>query len=217
MTRPAPQADPPRHALIVIGILLALITIPELVVSAADQGLIGSPRWRALSVQYGAFWPGLLDNWQPNYAAQPWAMFLSYSFLHGGLVHLIGNAAMLIWIGPLVIRRLGVSGFLWVWVLSALAGAAAFALLTKGTTPMVGASGSVFGLSGAAVALQYILPRRYLTAIGVSLGLVALNVMSLIIENGFLAWQPHLGGYICGAAVAMVRLAGIRHFETRSD
>ena len=146
MTRPAPQADPPRHALIVIGILLALITIPELVVSAADQGLIGSPRWRALSVQYGAFWPGLLDNWQPNYAAQPWAMFLSYSFLHGGLVHLIGNAAMLIWIGPLVIRRLGVSGFLWVWVLSALAGAAAFALLTKGTTPMVGASGSVFGL-----------------------------------------------------------------------
>lgn len=38
-----------------IGLLIALITEPELAAWAADWGLVGSHRWRALMVQYGAF------------------------------------------------------------------------------------------------------------------------------------------------------------------
>lgn len=221
MTRPDQPLDlfqrASRKAAWVVGVIVVLITMPELVVWAADLGLVGTARWRVLTVQYGAFWPGLLQNWQPNYAAQPWAMFLSYSFLHGGILHLMGNAFMLIWIGPAVIERLGARGFLCVWVMSALGGAIAFALLTTGTTPMVGASGSVFGLLGAAVALHYVRPGRYLAALGISLVLVVLNILTLIVENGFLAWQPHLGGYVSGGAVALAWAAGFRRFEGASD
>ena len=69
---------------------------------------------------------------------------------------------------------------------------------------MVGASGSVFGLLGAVVALQYIQSARYWKAAAITLGLMALNVLTLIIENGFLAWQPHLGGYVTGLVIAML-------------
>lgn len=131
-------------------------------------------------------------------------MFLSYSFLHGGVLHLLGNALVLLWIGPIVVDRMGVTGFLLIWVVSALCGALAFALLTTGTTPMVGASGSIFGLLGAAVALFYLRAGRVWAGIGITLGLVMLNIVTLIVENGFLAWQPHLGGYVIGAIIAMV-------------
>ena len=69
---------------------------------------------------------------------------------------------------------------------------------------MVGASGSVFGLLGAVVALQYIQSARYWKAAAITLGLMALNVLTLIIENGFLAWQPHLGGYVIGMILGIL-------------
>ena len=188
----------------VIGILVILITAPELVQWAADRGWVGSVRWRGLLVQYGAFWPGLLQNWQPNYALQPWAMFITYSFLHGGLAHLLGNLLVLLWVGPGLVKRLGQRDFLAIWILSALGGAIAFALLATAPTPMVGASGSVFGLLGAVVALQYIQSARYWKAAAITLGLMALNVLTLIIENGFLAWQPHLGGYVIGMILGIL-------------
>ena len=207
----------------VIGILVALIVVPELVQWPADLGWVGTGRWRTLLVQYGAFWPGLLQNWQPNYALQPWTMFITYSFLHGGPLHLLGNVMVLLWIGPGVVKHLGQTRFVAIWIISTLGGAIAFALLATSPTPMVGASGSIFGLLGATVALQYLKPARYWTAAGITLGLIGLNVITLIMENGFLAWQPHLGGYITGMIMGMLwsgtssRSAKLHRLETNAS
>ena len=38
---------------------------------------------------------GLLTDWEPNFAYQPWLMFLTYAFLHGGLAHLAVNMVTL--------------------------------------------------------------------------------------------------------------------------
>jgi membrane associated rhomboid family serine protease len=186
----------------VIGVLVVLTVGLELLVTAADLGLIGSTRWRSLVLQYGACWPGLVRGWQPNYAWQPWTMFLSYSVLHAGILHLAGNILMLLWIGPGLVGRIGQRGFLLVWVCSALGGAMVFVALASDSTPMVGASGSVFGLIGAVVMFDYVQTGRYRAAIGITLALVLLNLVMLVAENGLLAWQTHLGGYIAGALVA---------------
>ncbi len=187
----------------VIAVLMTLTCGLELIVAAADIGLIGSTRWRALVLQYGACWPGLMRDWQPNYAAQPWTMFLSYSFLHAGVLHLLGNMAVLLWVGPGLVARLGQMRFLFLWVGSVLGGGITFVSMANDLTPMVGASGAVFGLMGALVMMDYVRASRYGAALGITAGLVLLNIAMLIIEDGLLAWQTHLGGYIAGGFVAL--------------
>lgn len=188
----------------VIGVLILVTSGVELAVTAADMGLIGSVRWRSLLLQYAAFWPGLMRDWQPNYPAQPWTMFLSYSLLHSGILHLLGNMAMLLWVGPGLAARVGQVGFLLLWIGSVLGGGIAFGAMASATTPMVGASGAVFGLIGAIVMLDYVLTGRYGKALGITAGLALLNVVTLISENGLLAWQTHLGGSVAGGMIAMM-------------
>ena len=86
----------PSPVVLTLVILMCLI---EAVLQLADHGLVGSARWRQLAYQYGAFWAGLLHDWQPNFRLQPASMFLTYSMLHGGLGHLLGNLAALLALG----------------------------------------------------------------------------------------------------------------------
>src|ERR1041384_7020162 len=59
-------------------------------------------------------------------ATRPWT-FLSYMFVHGGLLHLAGNMLLLFVFGPPVERRMGGGAFL-LYYLYCGVGAAAFAL-----------------------------------------------------------------------------------------
>ncbi|MEO0566840.1 MAG: rhomboid family intramembrane serine protease, partial [Pseudomonadota bacterium] len=196
------SCDPREHALLILIGLIALNILIELTLVAADHGLIGSTRWRALAYQNGAFWAGLLHNWRPNYAAQPWVMFLSYSFLHGGLLHLIGNMLVLWGLGRVVMLRLGTGRFLVLYFVSAIGGALCFGLLSNSPQPMVGASGALFGLLGAWQAWRYVLRRRRGQSLWpvwqAVLGLVLLNVVMWVALKGLVAWETHLGGFIAG-------------------
>ena len=144
--------DDPGRLYLPIPLLLVFLALPvaiELVLLASDAGWISTPRLRQTLYQYGAFWAGLLDNWRPNYAAQPWLMFLTYSFLHSGFWHLAGNMLMLVILLQLNSDWLRGWTFVAVYVLSAFGGAIGFALLGSVLNPMVGASGALFGLVGA--------------------------------------------------------------------
>lgn len=185
-----------------IWLLLALIAVPELMICAAEVGWIGSPLWRPLSVQNGAFWPGLLRDWEPNYAAQPLTMFLTYSVLHISFWHMLGNMLVLYFLGPHVIDHLGRARFVMVWGVSAIIGGVCFALLSQGPIPMVGASGSVFGLLGVVVTYRYVHTGRFWAGAGIVAGLVLLHLVPYLMQGAAIAWQPHLGGFLTGALVA---------------
>ena len=75
-------------------------------------------------------------------------MFISYSFLHAGLGHLIGNMLALAFLGQRAVERVGRGGFALLYVASMLGGGLAFGLLAHTAAPMIGASGAVFGLAG---------------------------------------------------------------------
>lgn len=196
--------------------LIAVNVVIELTLSAADAGLVGSTRWRALAYQDGAFWAGLLHGWQPNYPAQPWTMFLSYAVLHGGLVHLAGNMLVLWGLGRILQLRLGTAGFLAIYLLSAIGGALAFGLLTRSPQPMVGASGALFGLVGAWQYWRWSRRRRAgrsLWPVWQTLAwLAGFNLLFWVLLDGLLAWQTHLGGFVTGwlAAVALDRIRSWR-------
>ena len=194
-------AKAPARPWALIALILAC-TLVELVLLAADLGLIGVPRLRTLAYQYGGFWTGLLGTWKPNYAAQPWLMFVTYAFLHGGPIHLLVNMLTLYSLGRLVISRVGQGGFLLLYAVSALGGAIGFAALSSSLRPMVGASGALFGLVGAWIAWDYIdrftSSEPLLPVLRPILTLIVLNVVLYYAMGGHLAWETHLGGFVAG-------------------
>src|SRR6056297_1543252 len=188
---------------LLIAIVLVCVVI-EVMLQAADFGLWGSPRWRGLAYQNGGFWRGLLDNWRPNYAAQPVVMFASYGFLHGGAMHLLVNMITLVSLGRLVVERVGQAHFAVIYALSLLGGAAGFAVLSSAVQPMVGASGALFGLAGVLTGWEYMARRLAREGIGPVLRvvglLILLNLVMYWAMDGHLAWETHLGGFLAGWA-----------------
>ena len=199
-------------------VFLGLPSLIELVLIACDRGWLTLRGARPMAYQYGAFWAGLLDNWRPNYAAQPWLMFLTYSFLHAGFWHLLGNMLALVMLLQLVAARLNAWSFAAIYLLSAVGGGLGFALLGNEVNPMVGASGALFGMAGAWKWIDWSAERsrgaRFRMILRDIAFLVILNVVIWVTEDGALAWQAHLGGFLAGLA-AMAALESIRKGRAR--
>lgn len=213
----SPSHSDPSAVALSVGVLWGLILLSvgiEALLQAADFGLVGSPLWRGVAYQNGAFWAGLLRNWRPNYPGQPLAMFLSYAFFHDGLGHLAGNMLSLWLLGRRLIDKLGAKAFLVLYLSAAFGGGVGFGLLSQSPHPMVGASGALFGLAGAAIWLEATERHRLAITLwpigGVILGLIMLNALMWLALDGILAWQTHLGGFVTGVALCAVRTGTAR-------
>lgn len=182
--------------------LVLLIVGIELLLQAADAGLIAERGLRLRVYAVGAFWGGLLHGAEPIFPLQPVTMFVSHALLHGGLLHLAMNMAVLLGLGRLVADRYGDRTVLPIFLLTAIAGGAVFGLIGSREIPMVGASGAVFGFLGVWSAWDWARHR----AAGASvqpvvmraLALVLINVVFFVALGGMLAWEAHLGGYLAG-------------------
>jgi len=192
----------------IIAALIIVCTFIEAVLLAGDLGIPPVHRLRATAIEYAGFWPGLLDDWRPNYPLQKWAMFVTYGFLHAGPVHLILNMLTLFVLGTAMEARVGPFRFSLLYVASLLGGAMGFALLNDDYRPMVGASGALFGLAGALLAWdladRVTLEERLWPVARAVLMLAVLNVALYYAMNGHLAWETHLGGFVTGWIAALV-------------
>lgn len=161
----------------------------------------------------------ILENGVPAYdggwGAVVWT-FLTYAFLHGGWSHLLLNAVMLAAVGRLVIARFGTARFLALLAVSAVAGAAVHLAAAWGSdAPMIGASGVVFGVLGAALRFAFVPPWmpipsaiaafRLSRVRGFVLALVVMNLILVVFGaapfgggEGDVAWAAHLGGFLAG-------------------
>jgi len=104
----------------------------------------------AVWVATGAYPPlaELLLLYPPRIMAQPWFIFtaFTYMFVHApGLAHVGFNMLGLFFFGPRLESRLGTKGFLLLYFLSGLGGAA-FSFLFARQAPVVGASAAVYGV-----------------------------------------------------------------------
>jgi membrane associated rhomboid family serine protease len=195
--------------------LVALTCVPEIVLTLGETGLLGFERLRGLFLMHGAFWNGLLDGWAPIFPGQSVTMFFTYAALHGGLLHLVGNMVAVLALGGIVVARIGARGFLLLYAVSVLAGAMGFALLSGAESPMIGASGAVFGLIGAWKFWEWQLrqhlgsPMRPLWRSLV--GLAVLNVVLWLLLSGMLAWEAHLGGFVGGVLFAAIATPTLRY------
>jgi membrane associated rhomboid family serine protease len=152
--------------------------------------------------------------------------FVTHQFVHGDLAHLLINSAWLLAFGTPVARRTGAVRFLAFFLIAGIAGALLY-LAINGSVPVlvVGASGAISGLMGAAFRFLFrsiadggplglagarsaaLMPlaetladRRILMAVA---GWTLLNVLlawgaSGLAEAAGIAWEAHLGGFYAG-------------------
>ena len=129
---------------------------------------------------------------------EPWRL-LTASLVHAGFWHLGLNMLALWMMGRSLEPLLGRGRFLALYVLSALGGAVAVALLSF-TTPVVGASGAIFGLFGALI----VIGRHIGANIGGIAIILAINLAIGFIPGFNISWQAHVGGLVVGALVGLI-------------
>jgi len=150
--------------------------------------------------------PDFTDRWfySPFWGhVEPWR-FLTSGFLHseGSILHIVLNMVALWAVGPYLELQLGRARFVTLYLLSELGGSVVVLLSAAlGWSTwyggVVGASGAVFGLFGAAFVVMW---RSGHPAQGI-LGIIAVNMVFSFVVPG-ISWQGHLGGLVVGALVA---------------
>ncbi|MDV7145556.1 rhomboid family intramembrane serine protease [Tropicimonas sp. TH_r6] len=191
----------------VLWTILIVCVLIEGAFQLSKLDVIGLPGLRIWAYGNGAFWPVLLQHGHPNYPLQPWLMFLTYGFIHGGLLHMCFNMITLWSLGTAVTSRVGIRRFLVIYFTTMIAGAATYGALVTSGQPMVGSSGALFGLAGTLVAWIWLAQptptqsfQRTWRILAVLLGL---NVLMYWAFSGQLAWETHLGGFVAGWALGI--------------
>lgn len=148
---------------------------------------------------------------------EPWRA-VTAAFLHSPstILHIVFNMLCLWQIGPYLESLLGRVRFILLYFVSAIGGSAGVLLLAAPPpaatspsvavavapgwfTPVVGASGAVFGLFGALLVLNRHLGRST-AGIGIT---ILINAAFSFFFPG-ISWQAHLGGFLTGLACAGV-------------
>ncbi|TVP73247.1 MAG: rhomboid family intramembrane serine protease [Rhodobacteraceae bacterium] len=196
-------------------LLVGITCLPEVILTLLEASGLATGAARQQLLILGAFWNGLLSGWEPVYPLQNVTMFLTYAFLHGGFLHLIGNMVVTLALGGIVVARIGERGFLLLYALSAIGGGLGFALFSNSEAPMVGASGAVFGLIGAWKFWEWQMRQHLNSSMRPLwrslLGLLLLNVVLWFALSGLLAWEAHLGGFVVGVVVAAIVTPTLRY------
>lgn len=139
---------------------------------------------------------------------------VGHTLVHGNWIHLLTNLGFLLAFGTPVARRMGPVLFLIFYGLCAAAGAFLFAAFSPmQITPLVGASGAIFGLLGAIMRIALYPPegappapfpfnnRRtafMFAGIYLVINLLMGVTPALFGVEGAVAWQAHLGGFAAG-------------------
>jgi membrane associated rhomboid family serine protease len=213
------------------GIMLAIHLAASLVLGPEGLDL--------LTIWFGFVPVRLLapDMLPGGYWPLAWTLF-THAFLHANWEHVLLNVAWLVIFGTPVARRYGVGPTLTIFFVSAAAGAIAFAVTTlPAVQVLVGASGGIAGLTGAATRFIFqpvivaphpetgepvVLGRRLATwrelitnsrSRAFALIWLVLNAAVPFLpvftgESVQVAWQAHLGGFLVG-------LVMVRFFERR--
>jgi membrane associated rhomboid family serine protease len=110
----------------------------------------------AVAEQIAAGVPESTIRWFLGEGGSPWWTPVTYAFLHGDWIHLGLNGLWLAAFGSAVARRFGPLRFLALFILSGVAGAAAFLLVHPfGLEPVVGASAAISGAVAAAMRFAF--------------------------------------------------------------
>ncbi len=148
-------------------------------------------------------------NYGPAVAAGEWWRLLSYMFLHGGGLHLLGNTFAMLYIGMFLEPLMGRFRFASAYVLTGIC-AGLMSIMMHGETVSVGASGAIFGLYGVFLSVlttSHIQKTMRKTMLRSILFFVVFNLMMGLQGNTDNA--AHIGGLLSGLVIGYVYYPGM--------
>lgn len=183
------------RGLIFVNLILFTLMVLHGTVQGLQMRAIMSPP-TTLLIHWGAqYWPFVVHEGQ-------WWRCITYAFTHGGMIHLAFNMIVLYMVGPRLEFEIGKSPFIVLYVVTALTGTLA-GLFWHPNTPVVGASGALFGLIGFSVA--------YYHRIGTS---IAIQMRNFFFQWAIFAFifglligadnAGHLGGALGGVILGLL-------------
>jgi membrane associated rhomboid family serine protease len=178
----ASGSAPVTRALIAINVAVYLIT-------ASQGGGFNAPGGSLFNkwILYG-----------PLVAHGDWWRLVTAMFLHASVIHIGFNMFALYFIGTPVEQYLGKARYLGLYLVSGLAGSAG-GLLQSPHTPILGASGAIFGILGALLILEWQVTGRLA---GNAMTWIVINLaISFAIPN--ISWGGHVGGLIGGILITL--------------
>ena len=132
-----------------------------------------------------------------------WWRIYSSAFLHGGLAHIALNMFALLQIGTFVESFLGPWRMLAIYVVAMTGGGLGVVWFGSPNDVTVGASGAIFGLFGAILAIGLRLGQRGRSLISQMVPVVVLN-LAFTFAVPFISKQEHVGGLISGFLAGLV-------------
>ncbi len=226
---PEKQAEAGRQPVFMLPAVIAVLGGLMLAIQALQAFFLNEDAQNALVLWLG-FIP-LRVMLPDQFPAGIWPLLwtpLTYGFLHGGWEHVIGNVIWLVIFGTPVARRYGTWRTLVVFFVSSVVGALAFAITEFDSVAfLVGASGGIAGLTGAAMrfifqpvimgsdaetgapvplgrkmaTLPELLrspPARNFSILWIVLNCLVPLAPLIMGQNVDIAWQAHLGGFFTG-------------------
>ncbi len=222
--RREPVFNLPASVLGIIALCVAVHLVRVYMLSA-DQDLALLIRTAFIPIRYSGQFD--LDIWA-------FTSPFTYTFLHGGFAHLAVNSIWLAAFGSPLANRLGTPRFLLFFALTGLAAAFFFwAIHPLTQAPLVGASGAISGMMGAAARFAFhidrssgraafggdplpfgkvLRSRAAMTFLGVWM---VINLVTGVIgfvpgNEDQIAWEAHIGGFLAG-------FFGLRFFDRKDD
>jgi membrane associated rhomboid family serine protease len=194
--------------------------------------LQGPDFFNAFTIKFG-FIPTEFTNsveLTPYNSISPYFTAVSSMFMHGGLIHLLGNMLFMWIFANNVEDYLGHIPFLLFYIVAGLAALALYTLfLPDSQMPLVGASGAIAGAMGAYLVIH---PRARITVLiffffitfvtipakvvlGIWFAIQLFMSLGSSYSGGGVAWMAHVGGFAFGWVVLklIVMITG-RHGPT---
>ena len=148
---------------------------------------------------------GVKSNFEIN-NGEIWR-FITPIFLHFGLLHIAFNSYAIWIVGPQVEKLYGASRFLFLYLMTGIAGVAA-SYWYHPETPSAGASGAIFGLFGVLLVFSIKYRKTIPAFFSKALGKGILLTVGINLVIGYQIPQvdnsAHLGGLIAGGLLAVV-------------
>mgnify|MGYP003564610468 CR=1 FL=1 len=148
---------------------------------------------------------------------------ISFMFLHGGFIHLIGNMWSLYIFGDNIEDRLGPGRYILFYLFCGLASGLSHMLLNpQSNIPTIGASGAIAGVMGAyfllfpAAKVLTLIPIIFIPwfieipaffFLGLWFLIQFINAAGSHIEVSGIAWWAHIGGFVFG--MVFIKLFGL--------
>lgn len=202
----------PTHRFPVINVLIIVANVAVYFLWQARVGL-------EESVALAAFVP---VEFTERTASAPWRDLFTSMFMHGGIMHLVGNMWFLWIFGDNVENECGPLRYAMFYLLAGAAATMAHAWSDPHSeVPLVGASGAISGVLGAYLVQHPRAPVRTLIPMGIFTRIVDIPAFLFLFvwigmqlfsqaaasghtEGGGVAYLAHIAGFIAGAALIFV-------------